>query len=56
MFSSKPLNQRLYQLTKNYGTAQNVRVSIDRENGDVAVLMRRDVVEEVEDEFTEVSP
>ncbi len=40
---------------KNYGTAQNVRVSIDRENGDVAVLMRRDVVEEVEDEFTEVS-
>ena len=29
---------------KNYGTAQNVRVSIDRENGDVAVLMRRDVV------------
>lgn len=40
---------------KNYGTAQNVRVSIDRESGDVAVLMRRDVVEEVEDEFTEVS-
>ena len=32
---------------KNYGTSQNVRVSIDRETGDVDVLMRRDVVEEV---------
>ncbi len=40
---------------KNYGTAQNVRVNIDRESGDVDVLMRRDVVEEVEDEFTEIS-
>ncbi len=40
---------------KNYGTSQNVRVSIDRENGDVDVLMRRDVVEEAEDEFTEIS-
>lgn len=40
---------------KNYGTSQNVRVSIDRETGDVDVLMRRDVVEEVEDEFTEIS-
>ncbi|MDO4546179.1 MAG: transcription termination factor NusA [Bacillota bacterium] len=40
---------------KNYGTSQNVRVSIDRESGDVMVLMQRDVVEEVEDEFTQVS-
>ena len=40
---------------KNYGTSQNVRVSIDRENGDVDVLMRRDVVEELEDEFTQIS-
>ena len=40
---------------KNYGTSQNVRVTIDRETGDVDVLMRRDVVEEVEDEFTEIS-
>ena len=40
---------------KNYGTAQNVRVNIDREEGDVDVLMRRDVVEEVEDEFTQIS-
>ena len=40
---------------KNYGTSQNVRVNIDRENGDIDVFMRRDVVEEVWDEFTEVS-
>ena len=40
---------------KNYGTSQNVRVNIDRETGDVDVLMRRDVVDEVEDEFTEIS-
>ena len=40
---------------KNYGTSQNVRVNIDRENGDIDVFMHRDVVEEVWDEFTEVS-
>ncbi len=40
---------------KNYGTAQNVRVNIDRDAGDVDVLMRRDVVDEVEDEFTQIS-
>lgn len=40
---------------KNYGTSQNVRVTIDRETGDVDVLMRRDVVEDVYDEFTEIS-
>lgn len=40
---------------KNYGTSQNVRVDIDRENGDIAVLMRMDVVEEIEDELTQIS-
>lgn len=40
---------------KNYGTSQNVRVSIDREQGDIDVFMRRDVVEEVFDPFIEVS-
>lgn len=40
---------------KNYGTAQNVRVDIDRESGDIAVLMRMDVVEEITDEATQVS-
>jgi len=40
---------------KNYGTSQNVRVNIDRETGDIDVLMRKDVVEEVVDPFVEVS-
>lgn len=40
---------------KNYGTSQNVRVIIDRETGDIDVLMRKDVVEEVQDPFIEVS-
>lgn len=40
---------------KNYGTSQNVRVDIDRENGDIAVLMRMDVVEDVEDDLTQIS-
>ena len=40
---------------KNYGTGQNVRVDIDKETGDIGVLMRRDIVEEVTDELTEIS-
>ena len=40
---------------KNYGTSQNVRVEIDRETGDINVYMRRDIVEEVEDEFSQCS-
>ncbi len=40
---------------KNYGTSQNVRVSIDREEGDIDVFMRMDVVEEIEDELTQMS-
>jgi N utilization substance protein A len=40
---------------KNYGTAQNVRVVIDREQGDIDVFMKRDVVEEVEDDLMEIS-
>jgi len=40
---------------KNYGTSQNVRVNIDRELGDIEVFMRKDVVDEVEDPFIEVS-
>ncbi len=34
---------------KNYGTAQNVRVSIDRDTGDIAVLMKKEIVDD--DEF-----
>lgn len=40
---------------KNYGTAQNVRVNIDRETGDIEVFMRKDIVAEVEDDQLEVS-
>lgn len=40
---------------KNYGTSQNVRVSIDRATGDIDVFMRRDIVEDVEDEFSQCS-
>lgn len=40
---------------KNYGTSQNVRVNIDREEGDIDVFMRKDVVEEVEDDMIEIS-
>ena len=39
----------------NYGTSQNVRVNIDRELGDIDVFMRKDVVEEVEDDMIEIS-
>ncbi|MCQ2561178.1 MAG: transcription termination factor NusA [Clostridia bacterium] len=40
---------------KNYGTSQNVRVNIDRSTGDIDVYMRHDVVEEVEDPFSQTS-
>ena len=40
---------------KNYGTSQNVRVNIDREEGDIDVFMRMDVVDEIEDELTQIS-
>lgn len=40
---------------KNYGTSQNVRVDIDRVNGDIAVLMKMEVVEEVFDDMIEMS-
>lgn len=40
---------------KNYGTSQNVRVDINNETGDIAVLMRMDVVEEITDELTQIS-
>ena len=40
---------------KNYGTAASVRVDMDEETGDVEVLMQKNVVEEVEDDSTEIS-
>jgi N utilization substance protein A len=40
---------------KNYGTAQNVRVNINKETGDIDVFMRKDIVEVVEDDLTQAS-
>lgn len=40
---------------KNYGNYPNVRVSVDREDGEVLVLMSKEVVEDVEDDRMEVS-
>ena len=40
---------------KNYGQGQNVRVEIDQETGDISVLSIMDVVEEVEDESTQIA-
>lgn len=40
---------------KNYGGNQNVRVEVDQKTGAMSVLMRMDIVEEIEDESTEIS-
>ncbi len=40
---------------KNFGSAQNVLVDIDKENGKVLVYSTKDVVEEVEDPYLEIS-
>lgn len=40
---------------KNYGTSQNVRVDIDREEGDINVYMKKDIVEDVTDDMIEMS-
>ncbi len=40
---------------KHYGSSQNVRVEINKSNGDIHVLYRKTVVEEVSDDRTEIS-
>ena len=40
---------------KNYGTNQNVSVDIDKITGDINVYMSMDVVEEIEDENSQIS-
>ena len=40
---------------KNFGTAQNVKVHIDRDTGIVKVYAQKTVVEEVSNEFLEIS-
>ncbi|MCT4687418.1 transcription termination factor NusA [Vallitalea sp.] len=39
----------------NFGTAQNIKVEIDRDRGDVAVYAEKEVVEEVEDKQLTIS-
>ena len=48
-------NALLSAYRKNYGTTSNVRVLIDPDEGNVMVLMRKDVVEVVEDDLTQIS-
>ena len=40
---------------KNYGSSQNVRVEINREDGDIHVYYRKEVVAEVENDKVEMS-
>lgn len=40
---------------KNYGTAQNVKVTVSRENGDIHVYAEKEVVEDVYDNLLEIS-
>ena len=40
---------------KNFGSSQNVRTEINRETGDFHVYSRKTIVEEVEDDKTEIS-
>lgn len=40
---------------RNFGTAENARVSINRETGDIKVFATKTVVEEVEDDRLEIS-
>ncbi len=40
---------------KNFGTSQNIKVSINRETGDVQVFAQKEVVEEVEDQNLQIS-
>lgn len=40
---------------KDYGTSDNVRVEVDRENIEVNVFVRMDIVEEIEDASTQIS-
>ncbi len=40
---------------KNYGTNQNVYVDIDKDTGDINVYMSMDVVDQIEDESSQIS-
>lgn len=40
---------------RNFGSSQNVRVSIDRESGEIRVFAQKKVVEEIQDPLTELT-
>ncbi|MGI6361116.1 MAG: transcription termination factor NusA [Bacillota bacterium] len=40
---------------KNFGSSQNVRVEINKDNGEIHVFFRKEVVEDVEEESLEIS-
>jgi N utilization substance protein A len=40
---------------KNFGSSQNVRVELDRKNGDIHVYARKKVVEKIDDEYLEIT-
>lgn len=48
-------NSLLTACKNNFGTSQNIKVNIDRENGDVTVYAEKEVVAEVEDPFLTIS-
>ena len=48
-------NSLLTAYKNNYGRADNVKVNINRETGDFAIVAEREVVENVEDPMTQVS-
>lgn len=48
-------NSLLTAYKNNYGRADNVKVNINRETGDFAIVAEREVVETVEDPMTQVS-
>jgi N utilization substance protein A len=40
---------------KNFGSSQNVRVELDRKDGDIHVYARKKVVEKIDDEYLEIT-
>ena len=40
---------------KNYGTSQNIKVDMNRENGEIRVYAQKEIVEDVYDAFLEIS-
>lgn len=40
---------------KNYGTSQNIKVDMNRENGEIKVYAQKEIVEDVYDGFLEIS-